>query len=127
MPTKPLPTTATNKASVEGLFNQQRASNKNLAGISQAIRINDLSKKQIEQLFKLTDKLKTKQLKNRQHNYLNYKTIALLFAKSSTRTRVSFEVGMTCVGTILIFFSIESTSLVLVIFRLSYYGTRPLV
>jgi ornithine carbamoyltransferase len=60
--------------------------------------INDLSKKQIEQLFKLTDKLKTKQLKNRQHNYLNYKTIALLFAKSSTRTRVSFEVGMTHLG-----------------------------
>jgi hypothetical protein len=49
MPTKPLPTTATNKASVEGLFNQQRASNKNLAGISQAIRINDLSKKQRSQ------------------------------------------------------------------------------
>ena len=53
MPTKPLPTTATNKASVEGLFNQQRASNKNLAGISQAIRINDLSKKQRSQFNRL--------------------------------------------------------------------------
>jgi ornithine carbamoyltransferase len=60
--------------------------------------INDLSKKDIELMFKLTDKLKTKQLKNRQHNYLKYKTIALLFAKSSTRTRVSFEVGMTHLG-----------------------------
>jgi ornithine carbamoyltransferase len=60
--------------------------------------IKDLSKKDIELIFKLTDKLKTKQLKNRQHSYLNYKTLALLFAKPSTRTRVSFEVGMTHLG-----------------------------
>ena len=60
--------------------------------------INDLSKKDIEQIFKLTDKLKRKQMKNKQHNYLRYKTLALLFAKPSTRTRVSFEVGMTHLG-----------------------------
>ena len=35
-----------NKASVEGPFNQSRASIKNLAGISQPLRINDLSKQQ---------------------------------------------------------------------------------
>jgi ornithine carbamoyltransferase len=60
--------------------------------------INDLSKKEIEQIFKLTDYLKKKQMKNKQHNYLRYKTLALLFAKPSTRTRVSFEVGMTHLG-----------------------------
>jgi ornithine carbamoyltransferase len=62
------------------------------------IDINDLSKKEIEQIFKLTDYLKKKQIRNKEHNYLRWKTLALLFAKSSTRTRVSFEVGMTHLG-----------------------------
>lgn len=60
--------------------------------------IRDLSRKEIEQIFKLTGKLKTKQMKNKQHNYLKYKTLAMLFDKPSTRTRVSFEVGMTHLG-----------------------------
>ena len=55
--------------------------------------INDLSKKEIEQIFKLTDKLR-----NKKTNLLKQKTIGLLFAKPSTRTRVSFEVGMVQLG-----------------------------
>jgi hypothetical protein len=49
MPTKPLPTTAMNKAGVEGPFNQQWAMDKNLAGISQELKINALNKKQRSQ------------------------------------------------------------------------------
>jgi hypothetical protein len=38
-----------NKAGVEGPFNQQWAMNKNLAGISQELKINALNKKQRSQ------------------------------------------------------------------------------
>ena len=66
--------------------------------IKDLVDIKDLSKKDIEKIFKVTSLLKKKQMKNKEHNYLKYKTLALLFAKSSTRTRVSFEVGMTHLG-----------------------------
>ena len=55
--------------------------------------INDLGKKDIEQIFSLTTKLK-----NKKNKLLAQKTIGLLFAKPSTRTRVSFEVGMVQLG-----------------------------
>jgi ornithine carbamoyltransferase len=55
--------------------------------------INDLDKKDIEQIFTLTNKLK-----NKKNKLLEQKTLGLLFAKPSTRTRVSFEVGMAQLG-----------------------------
>jgi len=66
--------------------------------VQHLLDINDLSKKDIEKIFSVTDHLKTKQLRNKEHSYLRWKTLALLFAKPSTRTRVSFEVGMTHLG-----------------------------
>ena len=60
--------------------------------------INDLTAKEIKRIFKLTSKLKSKRLRDVQHSYLKWKTLALLFEKPSTRTRVSFEVGMTQLG-----------------------------
>lgn len=60
------------------------------------ICIKDLTPKEIEDIFNLTDKLK--QDKSQFSNVLAGKTLALIFQKPSNRTRVSFEVGMYQLG-----------------------------
>jgi ornithine carbamoyltransferase len=50
----------------------------------------DLTKPQVEELFTLAADMKTGRYRERP---LGGKTLAMVFAKSSTRTRVSFEVG----------------------------------
>ncbi|MDD5432617.1 MAG: ornithine carbamoyltransferase [Candidatus Omnitrophica bacterium] len=60
------------------------------------ISIKDLSTKEIEGIFSLTDKLKANKLKFAKA--LSGQTIALIFQKPSNRTRVSFEVGMFQLG-----------------------------
>ncbi|MBM3244106.1 MAG: ornithine carbamoyltransferase, partial [Candidatus Omnitrophica bacterium] len=60
------------------------------------ISVKDLTAKEIEELYVLTDKLKKH--KSRFSKALKGKTIALLFQKPSNRTRVSFEVGMFQLG-----------------------------
>ena len=60
------------------------------------ISIKDLSSKEIEGIFLLTDKLKKN--RNKFSKVLKGKTIALIFQKPSNRTRVSFEVGMFQLG-----------------------------
>lgn len=57
------------------------------------LSINDLSKADIEKIFRLTDKLK-----NKQTNDLKGKNIVLIFQKASTRTRVSFTVAINQMG-----------------------------
>src|SRR3989338_3204345 len=60
------------------------------------ISIKDLTVKDIQDIFKLTD-----QLKRNRHKFiraLSGKTLALIFQKPSNRTRVSFEVGMYQLG-----------------------------
>ena len=58
------------------------------------ISITDFSIEEMEQVWSMTDKLK----KNPYNNLLNGKNILLLFEKPSTRTRVSFEVGINQMG-----------------------------
>lgn len=60
------------------------------------ISIKDLTTKEIEDIFSLTDKLKKDKAKF--NKALSGKTIALIFQKPSNRTRVSFEVGMYQLG-----------------------------
>lgn len=62
------------------------------------ISLQDCSAEEITDLLDLADKLK-KQTKNGvSHHLLKGKTLGMIFAKSSTRTRVSFEVGMYQLG-----------------------------
>ncbi len=62
------------------------------------ISLHDLTKEEIENLIKLAVELKTDLKKGIQHKILKDKTLGMIFSKSSTRTRVSFEVGMTQLG-----------------------------
>ncbi|MEE0943865.1 MAG: ornithine carbamoyltransferase [Clostridia bacterium] len=62
------------------------------------ISLHDCSKEEIEALLKLALKLKDEQKKGISHNHLKGKTLGMIFTKASTRTRVSFEVGMTQLG-----------------------------
>ncbi|MCP9470133.1 MAG: ornithine carbamoyltransferase [Nitrospira sp.] len=57
-----------------------------------------LACRQIDDLLRLAGLLKTKQRRGIPHRLLSGKTLGLLFQKPSTRTRVSFESGMTQLG-----------------------------
>jgi ornithine carbamoyltransferase len=57
-----------------------------------------LTKEEIEQILKTSKLLKSKLLCGEKHPLLRGKTLAMIFEKPSTRTRVSFEVGMWQLG-----------------------------
>lgn len=69
------------------------------------ISINDLSLEEIEQILNLSEKLKRQQKEGVTHHHLKGKTLGMIFTKSSTRTRVSFEVGMYQLGGYALFLS----------------------
>ncbi|VEF48116.1 ornithine carbamoyltransferase [Bacillus freudenreichii] len=58
----------------------------------------DYTKEEIMQIINDAIKLKDMQKKGVTHHYLKGKSIAMIFEKLSTRTRVSFEVGMNQLG-----------------------------
>jgi len=62
------------------------------------LAISDLSKGEILEIFDLAEDLKSKQKNDEPHKILEGKTLAMIFAKPSARTRVSFEVGMFQLG-----------------------------
>ncbi|MCI3921311.1 ornithine carbamoyltransferase [Paenibacillus sp. TRM 82003] len=65
----------------------------------------DYTPEEIMQLIELGVELKRKQKAGEVYHPLAGKTLAMIFEKSSTRTRVSFEVGMTQLGGNAIFLS----------------------
>jgi ornithine carbamoyltransferase len=69
------------------------------------ISINDMTEKQIMSILKHTKSLKRQLKEGLQHQFLKGKTLGMIFTKSSTRTRVSFEVGMYQLGGQAIFLS----------------------
>lgn len=62
------------------------------------LNLRDLSKETFLHLLCEADAYRTGQYDGAQHRPLNGKTLAMLFAKPSTRTRVSFEVGVFQLG-----------------------------
>lgn len=58
------------------------------------LKLMDLSKEEIIDILDLADKLKSEKKKGIPHPILKGKTLGMIFQKSSTRTRVSFEIGM---------------------------------
>ena len=62
------------------------------------LKLQDLSKKDILEILNLADQLKYEQHNGIPHKSLEGKTLGMIFQKSSTRTRVSFETGMYQLG-----------------------------
>lgn len=62
------------------------------------ISIHDITSKEFYDLLELALKLKKEQKAGIKHNILEGKTLGMIFTKSSTRTRISFEVGMYQLG-----------------------------
>ncbi|MDO5378708.1 MAG: ornithine carbamoyltransferase [Clostridia bacterium] len=69
------------------------------------LTLQDWSEDEILQCLALGVKLKAMQKDRRRQICLEGKTLAMIFAKSSTRTRVSFEVGATQLGATALFLS----------------------
>jgi len=67
--------------------------------------IADLTPDEVWALFESAKELKAKQKRGEPHEYLKGKTLGMIFAKPSTRTRVSFEVGMFQLGGHALYFS----------------------
>ena len=62
------------------------------------LKLLDLSENELKGILDLADLLKAENKKGIKHHRLAGKTLGLIFEKSSTRTRVSFEVGMYQLG-----------------------------
>lgn len=62
------------------------------------LSIHDLTVEEVEKILTVAQDLKKKQKQGIPHPILKNKTLGMIFSKSSTRTRVSFEVGMYQLG-----------------------------
>lgn len=62
------------------------------------LQITDFTRDEIFETFELCADLKAKTKSHTEHHVLKGRTLAMLFQKPSTRTRVSFEVGMYQLG-----------------------------
>src|SRR5512136_758187 len=69
----------------------------NMKGKSLA-SLGDLTQEEIEQILKTSELLKLQVYRGQEHPLLRGKTLGMSFEKPSTRTRVSFEVGMWQLG-----------------------------
>ncbi len=69
------------------------------------LKLMDLSTNEISEILNLADQLKYEKRNGIEHHHLKGKTLGMIFAKSSTRTRVSFEVGMYDLGGMALFLS----------------------
>ena len=71
----------------------------------------DLERADFESIFEGAHRLKRLLREGKEHPLLKGKTLGMIFDKSSTRTRISFEVGMFQLGGIALFLSRRDTQL----------------
>ena len=69
------------------------------------LTLNDFTKDEILEIIELAFKIKNKMKAGKRKTYLKNQTLGMIFEKSSTRTRVSFEVGMYQLGGSALFLS----------------------
>ena len=62
------------------------------------LRVNDWDADELIQVLDLADRLKARQRERVAHTHLEGRSLGMIFQKPSTRTRVSFEVGMSQLG-----------------------------
>lgn len=62
------------------------------------ITLHDFSREELAYILEVAAELKKMQKSGLSHHYLKGKTLAMIFQKASTRTRVAFEVGMYQLG-----------------------------
>jgi ornithine carbamoyltransferase len=62
------------------------------------LRVNDWDADELVQVLDLADRLKARQREHVEHRHLEGRSLGMIFQKPSTRTRVSFEVGMFQLG-----------------------------
>jgi ornithine carbamoyltransferase len=62
------------------------------------LRVNDWAAGEVLSVLELADRLKARQRERVEHRHLEGRTLGMIFQKPSTRTRVSFEVGMFQLG-----------------------------
>lgn len=75
------------------------------------LKLGDLTGEEIIELIDLADRLKAERKAGKPQNYLAGKTLGMIFRKSSTRTRVSFETGMYQLGGHALFLSDMNTQM----------------
>ena len=75
------------------------------------LTLRDLSKDELNQIIDLAIEMKATHKANIQEPIFKGKVLAMIFDKSSTRTRVSFEAGMTQLGGAALFLSPSDTQL----------------
>ena len=71
------------------------------------LKMLDLSKEEILDILNLADQLKYENKNGIEHHILKGKTLGMIFQKSSTRTRVSFE---TCISLAVRHFSFQTVT-----------------
>ncbi|MDQ3994290.1 MAG: ornithine carbamoyltransferase, partial [Actinomycetota bacterium] len=62
------------------------------------LRVSDWERDELLQVLDLADRLKARQRERVEHRVLPGRTLGMIFQKPSTRTRVSFEVGIAQLG-----------------------------
>jgi ornithine carbamoyltransferase len=62
------------------------------------LRVNDWATDDLLSVLELADRVKVRQREGVEHRHLEGRTLGMIFQKPSTRTRVSFEVGMFQLG-----------------------------